>query len=714
MINENTLRQWWHVFKDDSELVEVRVLGKFAYSGYYKNIGKLIEDIKPYEDMPDEQIYFTLNDIDDGCYGRAQCEKIVKSPKTTTNDNNIVRRKWVLIDYDPVRVTGTNATDDEFELAHKKAQQVFIYLRKCGFCDPVICKSGNGWHTVYRVDMPNTDEVRDLLSQFLQSISLMFTDEKVDIDESVFNAARICKLYGTTAKKGANLPERPWRMSEIVYVPDEIKVNDISLFRKIAELLPKEEPKPTIQYKGVGSNEPFDLERFLDAHGVLYKKETCAKWTKYVLDHCFFNPEHKGKDAAIIQMASGAIKYTCLHNSCQHHTWQEVRQMLDPHAYESRQQYQQPCYSQQRVGSVHQHAPQPQKPVIKEETAELGKKWLSLKDIAKININDIEHFKTGFKELDKSIKGLFMGELTIVSGSNSSGKSSWLNTLILNAIEQKYKCALWSGELRPDVLKTWIQMVAAGKDFLRQANNGQYWYVPNEISQKIDTWTDGKFYLYNNDYSNKWEQIFNDMKELLSVGVRIFILDNLFSLDIDIFNGDNNNKQKELIKQICDFVKKENVHIILVAHPRKTTTFIRKNDISGTGNITDAADNIFIVHRVNNDFRKTGGEFFGVEYIKTFFSFGNVVEVAKNRMMGVQDFLCGMYYEQESRRFKNSNDEKRIYGWRDDIGKQQDLFSDNAIGNAAGTAGASVASQTQQTEQDLPFEAPSPDSETPF
>lgn len=715
MINENTLRQWWHVFKDDSELVEVRILGKFAYSGYYKNIGKLIEDIKPYEDMPDEQIYFTLNDIDDGCYGRAQCEKIVKSPKTTTNDNNIVRRKWVLIDYDPVRVTGTNATDDEFELAHKKAQQVFIYLRKCGFCDPVICKSGNGWHTVYRVDMPNTDEVRDLLSQFLQSISLMFTDEKVDIDESVFNAARICKLYGTTAKKGANLPERPWRMSEIVYVPDEIKVNDISLFRKIAELLPKEEPKPTTQYqyKG-GNNEPFDLERFLDEHGVLYKKETCAKWTKYVLDHCFFNPEHKGKDAAIIQMASGAIKYTCLHNTCQQHTWQEVRQMLDPHAYEQKQHYQQPYNPQQRVGAAHQYTQQQQKPVIKEETAELGKKWFSLKDIAKVNINDIEHFKTGFTELDKSIKGLFMGELTIVSGSNSSGKSSWLNTLILNAIEQKYKCALWSGELRPDVLKTWIQMVAAGKDFLRQANNGQYWYVPNEISQKIDTWTDGKFYLYNNDYSNKWEQIFNDMKELLSVGVRIFILDNLFSLDIDIFNGDNNNKQKELIKQICDFVKKEKVHIILVAHPRKTTSFIRKNDISGTGNITDAADNIFIVHRVNNDFRKTGGEFFGVEYIKTFFSFGNVVEVAKNRMMGVQDFLCGMYYEQESRRFKNSNDEKRIYGWRDDIGKQQDLFADSHAGNAAGTAAGGVAIQSQQTEQDLPFEAPSPDSETPF
>lgn len=696
MINEATLRQWWHVFKNDSELVEIRMLGKFAYSGYYKNIDKLIEDIKPYEELPDEQIYFTLNEIDDGCYGRAQCEKIIKSPKTTTNDNNITRRTWVLIDYDPVRVTGTNATDEEFELAHKKAQQVFLYLRKCGFSDPVICKSGNGWHTVYKVDMPNTDEVRDMLSQFLQSVAMMFTDEKVDIDESVFNAARICKLYGTTAKKGANLPERPWRMSEIVYVPSDIKVTDISLFQAVANLLPKEEPKPTTPYpyRGGGSNEPFDLERFLNEHGVQYKKEHCAKWDKYVLDHCFFNPEHNGKDAAIIQMASGAIKYTCLHNSCQQHTWQEVRQMLDPNAYQPRQQTYQP-----RVALTTQHTQQPQpKTTIKPETPELGKKWFSLKDIAKVNVSELEGFKTGYTELDKAIRKLFFSSLVIVSGSNASGKSSWLNSLMLNAIQQSYKCALWSGELRPDVLKSWIQMVAAGKDFLKEGSNGKYWYVPDDISEKIDNWTDGKFFLYNNEYSNKWEQIFADMQELLSVGVRIFILDNLFSLDIDVFDGDSNKKQKELINQLTEFKKKNKAIIILVAHPRKTTSFIRKNDISGTSAIIDAADYILIMHRVNNDFRKMGGEFFGAANIQKFFEYSNVLEVSKDRMMGTQDYLVGMYYEIESRRFKNSNDEKRVYGWRDDIGRQTDMF-DEPVANATGTAATG-------TDDDYPFGAP--------
>ena len=702
MINETTIRLWWKVFKSERQLVEIRILGRFQYSGYYKNIDKLIEDIKPFEELPDEQIYFTLNDIDDGCYGRAQSEKIIKSPKTTTSDGNITHRSWVLLDFDPVRVVGTNATEEEFGLAHKKAQQVFKYLRSVGFNEPVICKSGNGWHLQYHVDMPNTEEVRDIISQFLQSVSLMFTDEKVDIDEAVFNAARICKLYGTTAKKGANLPERPWRMSEIVYVPKEIKINDISLFQSVAALLPKEEPKP-ITYRGGVNNEPFDLERFLNEHGVRYKRESCSKWTKYVLDHCFFNPEHKGKDAAIIQMASGAIKYTCLHNSCQHHTWQEVRQMLDPNAYAPKpQQYQQ----SRRVAIPSQHTQT--QPTIKPETPELGKKWLSMKDIQKVNINELEHVKTGFKELDRSIRGLFFSSLLIISGSNASGKSSWLNSLILNAIQQNYKCALLSIELRADVLNTWIQMVAAGKEHLRSSSNGQYWYVPNEISKKIEDWTDGKLFIYNNEYSNKWEQIFADMKALLAVGVRIFILDNLFSLDIDIFEGDNNKKQKELINQLVEFKKQNNALIILVAHPRKTTTFIRKNDISGTSAIIDAADYIFIIHRVNNDFRKSGGDFFGVQYIQDFYKYSNVIEVAKDRMMGTQDYLVGMYYEMESRRFKNSEDERIVYGWRNDIGVQQDMFEDS------GAMPSQHIGQSAEINDDDPLGPPIEDSELPF
>lgn len=712
MIDKETIKRWWNIFVGDGGFTEVRILGKFQYSGYFKSVDNLIAQIEPFTEMEDEQIYFILNKIEDACYGRQQCEKMVKSPKATTSDNNITRRKWVLIDYDPIRPSGVNASDEEFDLAYKKAQDVFVFLRDQGFHDPIVCKSGNGWHTIFPCDLPNDDSTRDLISKFLQSIALMFNDDKVDIDEAVFNAARICKLYGTVAKKGANLQDRPWRMSEIVYVPDNLECNDRSLFEKVANMLPKEEPKPAQGAYNGASNEPFDLEDFLRRHGIGYKKEICSKWTKYVLDHCLFNPEHKGKDACIIQMPSGAIKYACLHNSCQQHTWQEVRMMYEPDAYERRNDYQQRQQSQQQPKSNYDRKPKPQ---IKEEIPELGDKWLRMSQIEDVDLSALTGVKTGFTGLDKMILKLYDGEISILSGNNASGKTSWLNTLILNVLNQNVPCALWSGELKGAKLKAWIQQAAAGKANLRpsQYNDGKY-FVPPMIRDRITEWMDDKFFLYNNKYGSKWEQIFHDMKILVAKGVKLFILDNLFSLDIDILEGDKNNKQKELILQLSEFVKEAGVHVILVAHPRKVMTFLRKNDICGTSDLQNAVDNIFIIHRVNQDFFRAGAEFFGKQYIESFRDFGNVIEVAKNRMWGVVDLLVGLHYEIESRRFKNSQEEVVTYGWERSPEQTNMNFEPTPQHETRNSVHErEYGGESKEIDDDMPF-APPPMDDAPF
>lgn len=658
MIDKDTIYKWWSLFVGDGHIVEVRILGKFQYSGYFKDVDNLIKALEPFAEWDDEQIYFTLNRINEACYGRQQCEKFIKSPKTTTSDNDIVRRQFVMLDFDPKRSSGVNASDAEVELAHKKAQDVFVFLREKGFEEPIICISGNGWHLQYKVDMPNTAEVNDTIKTFLQVLGLLFSDDGVDVDEKVFNSARLCKVYGTMAKKGANLDDRKWRMSKIVHTPNELKITPLEKFQEVASLLPKEEPK----VKGSRSlyGEHFDLDGFLNEHNISFKKVGISGGTKYILDHCFFDENHKGKDAVLFQYDSGAISYVCLHQSCKNHTWRDVRLMFDPHAYDHENQPR-VQYTQGTPFTYRNNKP---KYEIKEELPELGRKWLSMSDIQKIDLSQVESIKTGIDALDKDIVGLNMSEVTLLSGSNSSGKSSWLNTLILNVRQQGYKSALWSGELRADILKAWIQMVAAGKRNLTPSkiNIGRY-YVQDNIGKRIDAWLDGYFFLFNNEYGTKWEQILHDMRELLKVDVKLFVLDNLFTLDIDLFDGDRNNKQKELIIQIKDFAKKNQVHIVLVAHPRKTISFLRKTDISGTSDLTNAVDDVFIMHRVNQDFLKAGGEFLGQNIINQYASFGNVIEVAKNRMYGIVDRMYGLHYEIESRRFKNTEIEDIHYGW---------------------------------------------------
>lgn len=665
MIDKEQLRLWWNTFVGDGNFTEVRILGRFSYSGYFRNFENLVSQIEPYTNMDDEQIYFVLNSIDKDCYARPQCERFLKSPKVTTTDSDIIRRKFLLLDFDPIRKSQTNSSDAQFELAHKKAQDVYRFLiKERGFTDSIICISGNGWHIIVPVDLPCDEETNKVIKDFYTYMGSIFSDENVEFDEKVYTNARLTKLYSTWAKKGANVPSNPWRQSKIVYIPKELKPTPIEKIKELADLLPKEEPKqlPNRPNRQYNNNVPFDIRAWLNTYGIAYKEETKGGGTKFILKHCPWEDTHSSKqewDSALFQNEDGQLTFNCFHSHCKDKTWMDVRQFYEPNAYDRPQYQPQPQY-RQYIPTV----PQKPKYQVKEETPELGGKWLSMSAIKKVDLLSIPRVATGFAELDKYIVGLHMSEVTILSGSNSSGKSSWLNTLLLNIIDQDVKCALWSGELRADILKTWIQMVAAGRNNLRASSYGEgKFYVPNDVGALIDEWTEGKLFIYNNEYGNTWEQIFHDMRELVKVGVKVFVLDNLFSMDIDLLDGDKNNKQKNLILQIKDFAKREQTHIILVAHPRKVTTFLRKNDISGTSDLQNAVDNIFIIHRVNNDFFRAGEDFFGRAEIQRFQGFGNVLEVAKNRMYGVVDLMVGMHYEIESRRFKDTPNDTRCYGW---------------------------------------------------
>ena len=619
------IRRWHRVFKPNNELFEIRVLGNKTYSAYFYDVEDAIKALQPYDNY---QIYFTVNNVKDACSGRTQFGVFERVDGSATSKNDIESRQWLPIDIDVERPSKISASEEEKEYAHKKAGEVFIFLRSVGFPEPIVCDSSSGYHIYYPIDISNTSENETLIKSFYSVLSNFFTDDRVKIDVVVGDANRIMRLYGTWGRKGRNSEDRPHRLSKILSSPDithRISREELSSFVESYKIKDEGNTNYRRQYNGTG--EEFDLRKFIAEHGIEVAKELPYGngGTKFILKECPFDSGHKAPDSALFLSANGAIGFKCLHNSCAHHDWHELRLKFDPHAYDKKDYDTRPQYRQYMP-----QQPQKKKYEIKDELPELGKKWFCMSDIKKVDLSDIENMKTGFRELDRLIVGLYVGEVSIISGNNSSGKSSWINSIILNIIQQGKKVALWSGELPATILKVWILNVAAGKNYLRLSNKGDgKYYTPNSVSEKICSWMDGKFFLYNNEYTNKWEQIFHDMEELCSIGVKLFILDNLFSLDIDIFDGDKNNKQKELILNICKFAKNKKVHLILVAHPRKVTTLLRKTDISGSSDLTNAVDNVFIVHRVNDDFMKAGADFWGKKKVDDLAGFGNCVEIAK-------------------------------------------------------------------------------------
>ena len=658
-LDEQQIYQFFDVFKNNNELTEIRLIGtNKTASGYFTDAATMIEAIKPYADT--HNVYFSINRVNPACYGREQKDKIVQRPRNTTTDAEIIGRDWVLVDLDAKRLSGVCSTKEEAIKAHDKGQEVYRFLIDNGFYEPIVVFSSSGIHLYLRCALANTDDNTKLVKRFLEALSMLFSDENVEVDTSVFNAARISRLMGSYSCKGAaNDTERPQRKCRFLNIPDEIKVNEKEYFEKIAARYP-EDIKPTRENNY--STEKFDLDAFIAKHGIQVSKiERVAGGKKYVLDHCLFNDSHKGKDAVIFQRDSGEIAYHCFHNSCSSYTWRDVRIMFEPDAY-SRKDYREFQFKQKYYGN---NQPQPFTPV--DESEDKGKKWLTTKDIKRKKEEDIIAIPTGYTYLDKAIRGLILGEVTILSGLNGSGKSSWLNSVMLNVIDRGFKVACFSGELTDYNVVKWMAQSAAGKNFVYKMEGSEYSYdIHDGAYAQICDWLSDKFFLFNNNYGNNFSQVLADLDEVVARGAQLIIIDNLMSLQISNLGGDKNEKQKQFILEVVEYAKKKNVHIVVVCHPRKESgsqTLLRKESIAGSSDLSNAVQNVAIVHRCGEDFAKRAGEFFGKDKAEKYMEYDNVVEICKNRSYGVVDYLVGMYYEIETKRFKNYKAEHINYGW---------------------------------------------------
>lgn len=295
------------------------------------------------------------------------------------------------------------------------------------------------------------------------------------------------------------------------------------------------------------------------------------------------------------------------------------------------------------------------------------------KENAIINIQEIEdeqddseHIKSNIEIFDKKVKGFAIGELSVWSGSNASAKSTFLNQMAIESINQGYKVAIYSGELIPSRLLKWILMQCAGKKNMFYNKEKDIWFVDDSIKKIIKNWLNGKLFIYNNDLGNKAKNIIEQLKLCIKKnGIKVLILDNLMSMDLKNLGDNKYETQSLLVQKLSQLAKELDIHIHFVCHPRKATSFLRKEDIAGTGDLTNIADNVYIMHRVNEDFKIRTREMFKWKEDNEIYNYTNVLEICKNREFGWQDQMIGMYFEIESKRLLNKKDEIKKYGWEE-------------------------------------------------
>lgn len=277
-----------------------------------------------------EGVYVTLNPLRPDLLARCanRCQPWAKA---TAGDADALARRWLPLDFDPERPSGISSTDREHELAVERARRVRGWLRELGWPEPILADSGNGAHLLYRIDLANDGEATDLVRRVVETVAALYGGDGVSVDQKVFNAGRIWKLYGTLAAKGDDLPERPHRLARLLEVPEPLEPVPEEALRRVADLLPRR-PEPA----GSGSGGPradFDVRRWLEEHGqeVVLERE----WQGgrlYALARCPWKPEeHANRTCAfVVQWPDGRVAAKCHHNSCAGKGWRDLRDLLEP------------------------------------------------------------------------------------------------------------------------------------------------------------------------------------------------------------------------------------------------------------------------------------------------------------------------------------------------------------------------------------------------
>lgn len=172
---------------------------------------------QPLKEQP-EGIYFIINPVDPVFLARANNCMGKKGELISADDKRIRRRRWLPVDADPTKpISKISATDAEKAAARLLIDGVREDMRARGFCEPMLCDSGNGFHLWYKIDLPLDDG--GLVEHVLKDLADRHNSAGATVDTKLFNASRILKIPGTWARKGCETADRPYRMARVLEVP---------------------------------------------------------------------------------------------------------------------------------------------------------------------------------------------------------------------------------------------------------------------------------------------------------------------------------------------------------------------------------------------------------------------------------------------------------------------------------------------------------------
>ena len=212
-----------------------------------------------------------------------------------------------------------------------RARECLEFLHDLGFSveSIILADSGNGAHILVRIDLPNDDPSKELIERCIAAIFFRFNDNLVSVDQTVTNASRIWKLYGTLACKGEEVGDRVYRIAKILSSPAQVVAASVETLKKLAGTSPADSEQSKTH------DQESDLNSWLKKNWPSiqgpYPWNDAQKW---IFPMCPFNAAHTNRAAYLIQFPTGAITVGCHHNGCSKKGWSDLRSLATSDFYD--------------------------------------------------------------------------------------------------------------------------------------------------------------------------------------------------------------------------------------------------------------------------------------------------------------------------------------------------------------------------------------------
>lgn len=271
----------------------------------------------------------------------------------------------------------------------------------------------------------------------------------------------------------------------------------------------------------------------------------------------------------------------------------------------------------------------------------------SLEDIQKVRNGEVLGITSGFKSIDNFTRGFGFGDLVIVAGRSSMGKTSFALSMINNMIYAGVPVAFFSLEMSDKQLLNRMISLNAHISTKRMTSN------PSD--QEIDKWCK-----YGEELISKPliidESGSNDLNVILAQIRHFHMINDTKCIVIDYLQlvsfKTSQNKEQELAdisRALKNIAKELNIVVVLLSQLNRGGKGQESKrpalpDLRGSGQIEEAADSVYFIHRP---------EYYGIEFDEENNSTKGLAEIilAKGRNTGVGRFK--LKFISELTKFKN-------------------------------------------------------------